>query len=74
MAKFKLFQNTERKHFSWGFFYPEFRNSRLQTYNVREKEQSLEHSFLSDFFKKSICSGVFSSSIPSIVLKRNSTT
>ena len=63
MAKFQLFQNTERKHFSWGLFFPEVRNSGLQTYHVREKEQSLEHSFLSDLFKKSICSGVFSSAV-----------
>ena len=39
MAKFQLFQNTERKRFSWGLFFPEVRNSGLQTYNVREKEQ-----------------------------------
>ena len=87
MVKFQLFQNTERKHFSWGLFFPEIRNSGLQT--VREKEQFckyfsgifeiLEHSFLSDLFKKSICSGVFSSAVgcriySSIALKRNSTT
>ena len=88
IAKFQLFQNTERKHFSWGLFLPEVRNSWLQTYNVTEKEQFckyfsgifeiFEHSFLSDLFKKSICSGVFSSAvgsriIPSIALERNST-
>ena len=71
MAKFQLFQNTERKHFSWGLFFPEVRNSGLQT--VREKEEFcryfsgifeiLEHSFLSDLFKKGICSGVFTSAV-----------
>ena len=39
MAKFQLFQNTERKHFSLGFFFPEVGNSGLKAYNVREKEQ-----------------------------------
>ena len=72
MTKFQLFQSTERKQSSWVFF-PEVRNSGLKTYNVREKEQFckyfsgifeiLEHSFLSDLFKKSICSGVFSSAV-----------
>ena len=38
MAKYQLFQNTERKHFL-GSFFPEVRNPGLQTYNVREKEQ-----------------------------------
>ena len=71
MAKFQLFQNTEK--FFLGSFFPEVRNSGLQTYNVREKEQFckyfsgifeiLKHSFLSDLFKKSICSGVFSSAV-----------
>ena len=66
-------QNTERKHFSWGSFFPEVRNSGLQTYIVREKDQfckyfsgifeSLEYLVLSDLFKKSICSGVFSSAV-----------
>ena len=62
-------------------FFPEARNSELQTYNVREKEQfskyfsgifeTLEHSFLSDLFKKSICSGVFSSSVGCIIYSIN---
>ena len=68
MAKYQLFQNIQRKPFSWGLF---FRNSGLQTFNVREKEQFckyfsgifeiLEHFFHSDLFKKSFCSGVFRS-------------
>ena len=73
MAKSQLFQSTESKHFSCGLFFPEVRNSGLQAYNVREKEQFckyfsgifeiLEHSFLSDLFKKSILSGIFSSAV-----------
>ena len=40
MAKFQLFQNTERKHFfGGGHFFVEVRDSGLQAYNVREKEQ-----------------------------------
>ena len=42
MAKFQLFQNTERKHFflrGRGHFFAEVRDSGLQAYNVREKEQ-----------------------------------
>ena len=54
-----------------GSFFPEVRNSWQQAFNVREKEQFckyfsgifeiLEHSFLSDLFKKRIYKGVFSS-------------
>ena len=68
MAKLQLFQDTERKH-----FFPKVKNSGLQTYNIREKEQFckyfsgifeiLEHSFFSDLFKKSTCSGIFSSAV-----------
>ena len=72
MAKFNYFR-TLKGNILLGFFFHEVRNSGLQTYNVREKEQFwrcfsgifevLEHSFLSDLFKKSICSGVFSSAV-----------
>ena len=72
MAKFQLFQNTERKHFSWGLFF--FLKSEILSCRpiTLEKKNSkyfseifeiLEHSFLSDLFKKSICSGIFSSAV-----------
>ena len=67
----KLYFRTLKGNIFLGSFFPKVRNSGLQTYNVSEKEQFckyfsgifeiLEHSFLSDLFKKSICSGVFSS-------------
>ena len=70
MAKFQLFR---KKTFFLGYFFAKVRNSGLQPYTVREKEQFcksfsgifkiLEHSFLSNLFKKSTCSGVFSSAV-----------
>ena len=73
MAKFQLFQKTERKHFSWGPFLLKSeilgcRPTTLEKQNSFANNFSgifeiLEHSFLSDLFKKSICSGVFSSAL-----------
>ena len=73
MAKFQLFQNTERKHFSWGLSFLKSEILGCRPTTLEKKKQFckyfsgifeiLEHSFLSDLFKKSICSGVFSSAI-----------
>ena len=73
MAKSRVLQNTEKKHFSWGLFFLKSEILGCRTTTL-EKENSfantffgifenLEHSFLSDLFKKSICSGVFSSAV-----------
>ena len=65
MAKFQLFQNIERKHFSWGIFFlkSEILDCRPTTVLQILFRNFQEHSFLSDLFKKSICSGVFSSAV-----------
>ena len=64
MAKFQLFQNAERKHSSWGPFFlkSEILGCRPTTL---EKKNSFANNFqeFSDLFKKSICSGVFSSAL-----------
>ena len=66
---FQLFQNTNRKLFSWIYF-AEAGNSRLQGCSVREEEavlqrffgvfEILEHLYPSEHFQKSICKGSFS--------------
>ena len=66
MANFQLFQNIQRKHFSWGLFWLK---SEIQACNVSEKEdfckyflgifEILENFFLSELFEKNICSRVF---------------
>ena len=72
MAKLQLFQDTERKHFSWGLFFlkSEIPAADLQRYRKRTVVQILFRNFqnfrtffLSDLFKKCICSGVFSSAV-----------
>ena len=73
MAKFQLFQNTERKYFPWGLFLLKLEILGCRPTTLEKKNsftnnfsgifEILEHSFLSDLFQKSICSGVFSSAV-----------
>ena len=85
----KLFQNTQRKHFSWDLFLTEVRSSGLQACKISEQEdfcknflgifEISENSFLSELFKINICRGVFRSAVGCRLhscnrLKSNSTT
>ena len=64
MVKFQLFQKSERKHFSWGLFFLKSEVLGCRPTTLEEKNsfantfsgifEILEHSFLSDLFKKSI--------------------
>ena len=73
MAKFQLFQNIEKEHFSWGLFLLKSEILSCRPTTLKKKKsfannfsgifEILEDSSLSDLFKKSICSGVFSSAV-----------
>ena len=68
-GKLPTISEHPKKTFFLGYFLAEVRSSGLEACNVSEKEdfckyflgifESFENSFLSELFKKNICSGVF---------------
>ena len=68
-GKLPTISEHSKKTFFLGYFLTEVRSSGLEACNVCEKEdfckyflrifESFENSFLSELFKKNICSGVF---------------
>ena len=68
-GKLPTISEHSKKTFFLGYFLAEVRSSGLEACNVSEKEdfckyflgifESFENSFLSELFKKNICSGVF---------------